>query len=250
MKTCLKEVMKERPVIGCFVNFASGDIAEMTARIGFDFILIDNEHGVMDSQIINDMIRGAQYQGADAVVRCADADYAHIQKALDMGADGIQIPLVNTMERASEVYRLSKYPPEGTRGMSFTCRAAEFGMCGNKVEYRKYANENLLTVIQIETLQAIKNLDEILKVPGIDVLFVGPGDLSTAMGMPDYNQPEVQELLEKTIRKIAASGKIAGIFAGDAESTNRAKEWGARYIETSIASYMISGGKAYLEKVQ
>lgn len=246
----LKEKMKQEPVIGCFVNFASGDIAELTAKIGFDFILIDNEHGVMNQQAINDMIRAAHCQQASAIVRCTEATYTHIQKSLDMGADGIQIPLVNTAQRAREVYRLSKYPPEGTRGMSFNCRAAAYGMCGDKVLYRKAANENLLTAVQIETLSAVENLDEIIEVPGIDVLFVGPGDLSTAMGMPDYNQPEVQELLEKTIRKIAKSDKIAGFFAGDVESTKKAREWGASYIVTAVSNYMVSGGKAYLSGVR
>ena len=249
-KEKLKELIKERPVIGCFVNFPSGDIAEMTARIGFDFILIDNEHGVMEPLVINDMIRSAQFQGASALVRCPEATYTSIQKMLDMGADGIQIPLVNTSETAKKVHRLSKYPPEGTRGMSFNCRAAEYGMCGNKLEYRERVNKDLLNVIQIETLEAIENLDEILKVPGIDVLFVGPGDLSTAMGYPDFKQPEVKKKVEEVIRKIAASGKIAGVFAGDVEFTKQTIQWGARYIVTAIAGYMVSGGEAYLRELR
>ena len=250
MKNNWKKKMEKEPLIGCFVNIASGDIAELTAKIGFDFILIDNEHGVMENQTVNQIIRAAHSQQVSTEERFTEATYTHIQKSLDMGADGIQIPLVNTAETAKKVYRLAKYPPEGTRGMSFNCRAAGYGMCGDKVVFRKDANENTLTVVQIETLEAIEHLDEILQVPGIDVLFVGPGDLSAAMGMPDYNHPEVQELLERTVEKIVSSGKTAGIFAGDARSTRKAVEWGARYIVTAVSNYMVSGGKAYLEQVR
>ena len=250
MQANIKEKMKSEAVIGCFVNFALGDIAEMTARIGFDFILIDNEHGVMDTQNINDMIRAAHCQNKGAVVRCTQATYAHIQKSLDMGADGIQVPLVNDARTAEEIYKLAKYPPEGTRGMAFNCRAAEYGMCGDKAVYREQANQNGLTVVQIETLKAIENLDDIIRVPGIDILFVGPGDLSAALGLPDYNQPQVQDLLEKTVKRIADSGKTAGIFAADSESAKKAMDWGARYIVTSVSGYMVSGGKAYLNDIR
>ena len=98
-----KDVMKEKPLVGCFVTFALPDIAEYTAALGFDFLLIDNEHGVMEQSVLADMVRASQCAGVPALIRCTEKSYDHIQKALDFGANGIQLPLVNNAEDAKRV---------------------------------------------------------------------------------------------------------------------------------------------------
>ena len=246
----LKEKLKGGPVYGCFVNFPSGDIAEMTASIGFDFILIDNEHGGMDWREINEMVRGAQLKDVPALVRCPEPTYSYVQKTLDLGADGIQIPMVDNAEKAEELVRRSNYPPNGTRGMSLQCRAAGYGMCEDKIKYREKANRDSLKVIQIETEQAVESMDEILQVDGVDVFFVGPGDLAADMLCESYQCEKVQRKTEKIIRRITAAGRTAGVFAGTPEETERALDWGARYIVTSTVNYMVSGGKNYLNTVR
>lgn len=111
-----KEALKERTLYGCFVTYGLPDIAEVTALMGFDFLLLDNEHGVIEQSTLADMVRASQLRGVPAVVRCTMKEYDHIQKALDFGANGVQLPLVNTAEDARRVVELANYAPQGRPG--------------------------------------------------------------------------------------------------------------------------------------
>ncbi|WP_252198261.1 aldolase/citrate lyase family protein [Clostridium sp. MCC353] len=244
-----KEQMKERPLFGCFVTYGLPDLAEYTASLGFDFILIDNEHGVMEQTTLCDMVRASQCEGVPAVVRCTMNEYDHVQKALDFGANGVQVPLVNTVEDAKKIVSLTHYAPLGKRGTAYLPRAAGYGMVDDKCAYREEANKVKLVSVHIETVEAVKNLDEILKVDGIDVYFIGPGDLSSSMNLPT-NDPKVQETVKNCIQKIAAAGKIPGYYVGNAEATKQAMEWGARYLVTAITPYMTAGALKYLADVK
>lgn len=244
-----KDTMKERPLYGCFVTFAHPDIAEYTARMGFDFLLIDNEHGVMEQSTLADMVRASQCAGVPAVIRCTEKSYDHIQKALDFGANGIQLPLVNTAEDAGKVVGMSNFPPVGKRGVAYLPRAASYGLVEDKAAYKKAANEVKLVCCQVETLEAVENLDEILAVDGIDVYFVGPGDLSSSMGV-SASDPELLALVEKTIRRIVQAGKTAGYYVGSPAAARQAAEWGARYLVTAVTPYMAAGAKQFLADVR
>lgn len=244
-----KEAMKERPLIGCFVTFALPDIAEYTAALGFDFLLIDNEHGVMEQSVLADMVRASQCADVPAVIRCTEKSYDHIQKALDFGANGVQLPLVNTAEDAKKVVNLATFPPEGKRGVAFLPRAASYGLLEDKKAYLKQANATKLICCQVETKEALDHLDEILAVDGIDVYFIGPGDLSTSLGM-NTTDPQFLEIVEKTIKKITAAGRIAGYYVGNAEAAKQAVNWGARYLVTAITPYMAAGAKKFLMDVR
>lgn len=244
-----KSVLYERPLFGCFVTFPLADMAEYTAALGFDFLLIDNEHGVMSQTILNEMVRASQCEGVPAVVRVATNEYDHIQKALDFGANGVQAGLINTAADAKKLVDLTHYAPMGKRGTAYLPRASSYGMVGDKVAYRQEANRVKLVSAQIETVEAIENLDEILAVDGIDVYFVGPGDLSSSMNKAT-NDPEVMALIESTIRRIAAARKIAGYYVGNAQDTKQAIEWGARYLVTAITPYMTAGARKYLADVK
>lgn len=244
-----KDALKERPLYGCFVTFASPDIAEFTAMMGFDFLLIDNEHGVMEQSTLADMVRASQCAGVPAVIRCTEKSYDHIQKALDFGANGIQLPLVNTAEDARKVVSMANFPPEGKRGVAFLPRAAAYGMTKDKKAYLKKANETKLVTCQVETQEALDNLDEILKVDGIDAYFIGPGDLSTSLGM-NTTDPEFLKIVEKTIKIITAAGKTAGYYVGSAQAARQAEEWGARYLVTAVSQYMTAGARKFLTDVR
>lgn len=244
-----KDKMQKEPLYGCFVTFGLPDIAEYTASLGFDFIIIDNEHGVMEQTTICNMIRASQCEGVPAVVRCTSNNYDHVQKALDMGANGILVSLVNTVEDAKKLVKLSHYAPEGERGTAYLPRASAYGLVKDKREYLREANKTKFVGAQIETVTALQNLDEILKVEGIDVFFIGPGDLSTSMGL-STNDLKLQETIEKTIKKITAAGKIAGTYVGDVASTKQAVEWGAKFLLTAITPYMTVGAIRYLNEVR
>lgn len=244
-----KSAMRDKPLFGCFVTFPLPDLAEFTAALGFDFILIDNEHGIMTHNTLCDMVRASQGLGVPAVVRCTANEYEHVQKALDFGANGVQVPLINTVEDAEKVVRLANFAPLGQRGTAYLPRAASYGMVGDKGEYRRLANKVKLISAHIETAEAVKNLDDILKVDGIDVLFIGPGDLSSSMNL-SADDPVVQNTIKVCIRKIVAAGKIAGTYVGTSEVTKKMIDWGARYLVTAITGYMVSGAKAYLKAVR
>ena len=146
-----KEALKERTLYGCFVTYGLPDIAEVTALMGFDFLLLDNEHGVIEQSTLADMVRASQLRGVPAVVRCTMKEYDHIQKALDFGANGVQLPLVNTAEDARRVVELANYAPQGRRGTAYLPRAARYGMVEDKRAYLRQANDTKLVCCQVET---------------------------------------------------------------------------------------------------
>ena len=245
----LKKQLKEKVLFGSFVTFGLADIAEYTALLGFDFVVIDNEHGILNQSTISDMVRAAHCHGIPAIVRCTHDNTENMHKALDMGAEGILIPVINTAEDARNVVKASLYAPQGERGIAFFTRSALYGMVEDKNLYLKKSNEEAFISIQIETAQSIVNLDEILSVEGIDMFFIGPNDLAASMGYAN-SDPKVLETIKETIEKINKVGKIAGIFVNNSEEAKRAIEWGAKFILTSITPYMTRGAKKYLEEVR
>ena len=226
-----------------------GDVADYTSRLGFDFIIIDNEHGIMNQETIFDMIRAAQCQRTPVLVRCTNSTPDMIHKVLDMGAEGILVPVINTAEDAREVLKSAFYPPKGERGIAYFTRASSYGLIEDKTEFLKKANEEVFISIQLETGAAIENLDEILEVEGIDMFFIGPNDLAASLGIPN-SHPEMERIIEETISKIIAKGKTAGIFVTDDETARKYTGYGAKFILTSITKYLTQGVKEYLRKAK
>lgn len=245
----LKERLKKETLYGTFVPFALGDVTDYTSRLGFDFIIIDNEHGIMNQETIFDMIRAAQCQRTPVLVRCTNSTPDMIHKVLDMGAEGILVPVINTAEDAREVIKSALYPPKGERGIAYFTRASSYGLIEDKTEFLKKANEEVFISIQLETGAAIENLDEILEVEGIDMFFIGPNDLAASLGIPN-SHPEMGRIIEETISKITAKGKTAGIFVTDDETARKYAEYGAKFFLTSITQYMTRGVKEYLRKAK
>lgn len=244
-----KDALRDHALYGCFVTFGLPDFAEYTARLGFDFTLIDNEHGLMEKTTLNEMVRASQCAGVPAVIRLPEKSYDYIQHALDMGANGIQLPLLNTAEEAKKVVELSNYAPEGKRGVAYLPRSSSYGMVKDKEAYRKEANRVKLVSCQVETVEAMKNLDEILAVDGIDVYFIGPADLSSSMGTTTAD-PAYKKMLLDAIRRITAAGKIAGYYVGNPEEAKEAEEAGARFLVTSLNAYMTKGALDFLGAVR
>ncbi len=244
-----KEALKERTLYGCFVTFGLADIAEMTAMMGFDFLVLDNEHGVIEQSTLADMVRASQLRGVPAIVRCTMKEYDHIQKALDFGANGVLLPLVNTAEDARRVVDMANYYPDGHRGAAYLPRASHYGMVEDKRAYLKQANACKLVACQVETREAVEHLDEILAVDGIDVYFIGPGDLAASYDEPT-GSPRMLELTERVIRQIVAAGRTAGYYVGTPEAAKQAEGWGARFLLTAVNQYMVAGGRSFLSRVR
>lgn len=221
------------PLIGAFVGLASPPLGEMVARAGFDFIILDLEHGVFSPSDTEECLRSARLMRTPAIVRTADADPAGIQAALDSGATGIQVPSVATAAMAEEVVAASYYPPKGRRGFGSTTSAAGYGF-RTRSEVVDEAQAETVVAVQVETRQGIDQLAPILATDGIDAVFLGTSDLSLDFGFPSPADQRMVDLLQKVIPTIAASGKACGVHVGDLAQVDALQNLGVRYFTVSV----------------
>jgi len=222
-------------------------IVELIGHIGFDFVLVDAEHGPAEVESCEHMVRAADSVRIPIFIRVAMNIRQNILRYLDIGAQGVQLPRVNTRTEAEAVVQAVKYPPQGRRGLA-AMRAADYGLKMPLKDYTIMANKENLIVVQVETMEAVKNLNDILAVEGIDVFFIGPTDLSSSMGHAGQaNHPEVQATIEKLVREIRAAGRVAGTIAYDNEALAKAKERGFQYIVHNVIPMMAKSGREYLE---
>lgn len=247
--------MKEKlragePVFGVSVMIPSPQIVEMIGAAGFDWVLLDCEHGTLSIESVELMAMAAEACGITAIARPATRGPEHILQVLDRGVMGVQVPHVNTAADAREVIAAVKYHPLGSRGLAAGTRAAVYDSHGTLAEYVAAANEATLIAIQLEDRAAIDNIDELLKVDGIDVYFVGPSDLSQSMGYPgNPKAPPVAEAISRSFRKMVAAGRTPGTPAG-AENVREMLNQGVRYIYTHLPRVLASSARAYLKSAR
>lgn len=233
-------------VVGCFVPYPSVELAEICGLIGFDFVLIDAEHGPTSVESAYHMVLAAEAGGATPIVRVPQNVQQVILRYLDIGAGGVMVPQVNSAEEARAVVAASRYFPEGRRGIAGV-RAAGFGVQQTLSEYVAQANVETLVIVQVESMTAVERLPEILEVPGIDVLFVGPNDLAQSMGYPGQPlHPEVQAVVDEVIRQV--DGRVPlGTTAPTPELARRQRERGFRLIAANTTSLLAASGRALIE---
>jgi len=246
-KNTMKEKMNAgKPTVGPMTSFPSPDMVETLGWLGYDFVIIDCEHGVIDYETAEHMIRAAELSNVTPVIRIGMNLQQHIQRYLEAGAAGVMIPLVNTGAQAQAVVDSVKYPPVGKRGL-FGGRGSMYGI-QPIAEYVKQANEETFVCVQIETLEALEHQDEIIATPGVDCVFLGPGDLSSVLGVTgQMAHPKVVSTIEGLVRKIVAAGKIAGTMALDAQQVAHWHAQGVRWIVGSTNRLFIAGVRKYLE---
>ena len=205
------------PKLGLFVNSHSPTVVEQLAHTGYDWLLVDTQHGPMGFETLSQMIGGGSSGGAKSLVRVAGAhDRGGIQQSLDVGADGVLVPYINTADEARQAVSCCRYPTAGTRSVYFPQRSMnKAGLLG----YAGAANDNVICALQVETADCIKNIDEIAAVPGVDLLFLGQNDLCMSMGLyekyqfPDmYFSDELQEATTKLRDAAKKNNVILGIF--------------------------------------
>jgi 4-hydroxy-2-oxoheptanedioate aldolase len=237
-------------VFGVVVRFPAPAIVEMFGLIGFDYVMLDCEHGSLSLEGCETMLMAAGAAGYSTVLRVPYLHEKEIMRALDIGAQGVQVPMINTRADAESLARAAKYYPLGERGMALP-RSGDYGMTLRGPAYYQFANDNTLTLAHIETLEAVENLTELVQVEGIDVFFIGPSDLSQSMGLPGQNDhPAVLTKIEEAIDKIKAGGKIPGIFAGSSASILKYKRMGARVLLTSADALIKTVSQDYLKAVR
>lgn len=226
-------------LIGAWAQLASPMAAEIMARAGFDFLLIDMEHAPGDFMVLTSQLQAISAFGTVPIVRTPWNDFVAIKRTLDAGAYGIHVPYVNTAEETRQAVRASKYQPEGFRGIAGSPRACGYGMSNG--DYFKYANQETLVYISLETPEAIDNLDAIMAVDGLDGIFIGPMDLSTSMGyMGNPGHPEVQKVIRGVEKKIVGSGKFLGTVAGDYDAARELFGRGYQYVVAMSDSIELS----------
>lgn len=226
--------------VGAFLGIYSPEMVEMLGYAGFDFIVIDDEHGAFSQRELEHMIRVAEVVNLVPIVRVS-YDPSSIQKALDRGAKGIQVPMVNTKEEAEQVVKRAKFPPVGQRGAAFIIRPAQYGKVGGK-EYLDAADENTLIIVHIETPEAVANFEEIISVPGIDIAFIGPTDLSISMGYKEAGaeHPEVQKAINQLYEIARQKNVPLGTIASSAEGVSQELQKGTAFIPVVTTSVLMS----------
>lgn len=239
-----KDLKEQNPLSGVFIGIPSPALVEMAGLANFDFVVIDNEHGPAGIEATEHMVRAAKAVGIPPIVRVSGANQQEILRTLDTGAAGVQVPQVNTAEQARLVVEAAKYPPMGNRGVAFSNRAAGFGFLGG-LAHLEASNQQTVVITHVETAEAVQNLDAILAVKGIDVMFIGPTDLSVSMGYPgNPSHPEVQATIADCIRRIDAAGVTPGVLFTNIGEYHRYAGFGARYIATTITGILVDGLKA------
>lgn len=219
-------------VLGSFLGIPSPALVEMLGHAGYDFVIIDAEHGTFSRERMEDCLRAAASANVPCLVRIAALDPMLIQTALDIGADGVQVPQVEQVTQSQAAVQFCHFPPAGTRGYGGTTRAAGYGFRPRDL-VRELAQKDLVISIQIESRRGVENLAAILQTSGIDVVFIGTSDLSMSYGYNSPNDPELLVIIEKMISSIAAAGKVPGIHVSDWSKMDYFRQLGVRYFTVS-----------------
>jgi len=251
-KNYLKKILQnDKVAFGPFLKFTDPAVVEIMKFAGFDFIIIDAEHGPISMQSAQNMIRAAETVNITPVIRVANNDEVLILRALDIGVQGIEIPQINNKLQAIKAVRSVKYAPQGERGVCRYVRAANYSSM-DKFEYFKSANKETMIIAHIEGVEGINNLDEILSVSGIDVIFIGPYDLSQSLGIPgQVNNSLVVEKMKEVILRCKESKVAAGTFVDDIETAKLWISLGVQYISFSVdVGILYEMSKQIVEKLK
>jgi 4-hydroxy-2-oxoheptanedioate aldolase len=213
VNTFKRAILAGQQQIGFWNSMVSTTATEILAGSGFDWLLLDAEHAPNDVPAILGQLQSMMENPTHPILRVPENDPIVIKRYLDIGVQSFLIPMVETVEQAQAVVAATRFPPDGIRGFAGASRASRFGRVKN---YHQRAHEEICLLVQIETRLGLDNLEAIAAVPGIDGLFIGPGDLSSDYGyLGDQGNPFIVELIETTIGRICAAGNRAGILTGD-----------------------------------
>ncbi|MDR6953314.1 4-hydroxy-2-oxoheptanedioate aldolase [Ancylobacter sp. 3268] len=233
-----RAILAGQQQIGFWNSMASTTATEILAGSGFDWLLLDAEHAPNDVPGIMAQLQAMAGDTTHPVVRIPVNDPIVMKRYLDIGTLSFLVPMVETVAQAQAVVAATRFAPDGVRGFAGASRATRFGRVKN---YHQRAHEELCLLVQIETQQGLDNLEAIAAVPGIDGLFIGPGDLSADLGyLGDQGNPVIVELIEKTIHRIVAAGKPSGILTGDETLARRYMAAGCTFTAVGIDTGLLA----------
>lgn len=240
------KLLAGEPAFGCSIMIPSPQSVEMTAHAGFDWVLIDMEHGTIGLESAELMIMAAEAAGITPIVRPSSNSSAEITAAMDRGAAGVQVPHINNAADARRAVAAVKFGPGDKRGLAAGTRPDRYGLGDAMPDFVERSNAESLLCIQLEHASAIDNLDALLAVEGVDVYFIGPSDLSQSMGHPGNPQAEpVKAAIAQSLKTIVAAGRTPGMPAASnnvAELTAK----GVRYIYTHLPKLVKAGSAEFL----
>ncbi|MBC7829335.1 MAG: 2-dehydro-3-deoxyglucarate aldolase [Chitinophagaceae bacterium] len=241
MKNLKARLKQGETVNGCWLNLGTSITAEIAGLSGFDWVLIDLEHGAGVEKDVLDQLQALEHTPAAAIVRVEGAQRQRIHRVLDMGAEGIMCPRINNAGEATEVANGLHYPPKGKRGVAKMVRATGFGQ--NFTDYYNNAKDNILGIVQIETVEVLNHLDEIAAIDGIDVLFIGPADLTMELGIfGQFDHPLFRDALKATVNAAAKAGKATGILFFNPDDYKTYHHLGIRMIACGSDATFIADG--------
>jgi 2-keto-3-deoxy-L-rhamnonate aldolase RhmA len=247
MKNLKERIRSGEAVHGCWINLASTVSAEIVGNAGLDWLLIDLEHGAGDVAIMYQQLQALAASSSTPIVRIDNLSRPKVQRILDAGAAGIMFPQIQSSLEADDAIRMMYYPPRGGRGMAKMVRATGFGRYAN--EYIANVEKNLVGVIQIETLSALQNIDGISATEGVDVLFVGPSDLSLSLGIfGQFSHPLYQQTINDVASAAKKHGKAIGVLLQDINEYEMYYQLGYRFLACGADSAFVRKGADDLVK--
>lgn len=240
-----------QPAIGISMTFPSSHLVEMLGYCGFDWVLLDCEHGPMTAETVETMVMASELAGIIPIVRPPAATSDELPRLLDRGAMGVQMPHVSTAEDARRAVEQVKYAPLGRRGLGAAAlRSATYELSVSRNDYVDWVNQETLVCVQIEDVEALRNLESILTVEGVDVFFLGPTDLSQSLGhLREPSHPDVRRAIDNAFATIIAAGKTAGCAGSPAALAEYAGQ-GVRYLYTHVPTILRGSATEALEKVR
>ena len=240
-----KALSGDSPTFGLWQGIPDTTVAEIGAGAGFDWVLIDAEHGPFDVRSVMAHLQAQEPYPVSALVRPVEGSTSLIKQLLDIGAQTLLVPMVDTPEQAEQIVRAAKYPPHGVRGLGTSmARAANWNRTS---DYLNKANDEICVIVQIETLAGLENLPQIVNVVGVDAVFIGPSDLSAAMGhIGNPGHSDVVAAIEGAFKVIHAAGKQAGTLAVTKELADKYVTAGARFIGVGVDAALLANATRQL----
>lgn len=238
MKNQLLNNFKEKlrsgkSVFGPFMKTADPAFVEATGYAGFDFVILDMEHGPVSLEAMQNNVRAAIVAGIVPIIRTRDRQAESVSQALDIGALGIQVPQITTTEEVENIIKAARFSPKGERGVCRFVRAAEYSSLSG-AEYFENANQSLL-IVQVEGKKALDNIDKILQMKEVDVFFIGPYDLSQSLGVPgQIDHPSVLKVINQLLEEAQKRSCALGVFADNTQDALKWKKFGLNYISYSV----------------
>lgn len=250
IKSFRDKILNGKYVYGPFMKTSDPMFIEAAGLAGFDFVILDTEHGPVSIESQQNNIRAAEARGLVPVIRLKDHAENTIGQALDIGASGVQVPQISTAEEAKRVVKFAKFYPYGSRGVCRFVRAAEYSAM-DRFDYFE-SSKDILIILQLEGVDAINNLESILEVDGIDILFIGPYDLSQSLGIPgQVNSPLVVESMCKIVDKAKKKNKVIGVFVDTPEDLKIWRNMGIQYLSYSVdIGIFMEGCKTIMKNIK